>query len=628
MMRARSRRSTTISLLFTLGLMASQGALAQETQDDPALIDAIQADAPGADAARPDAVRPDAARPDAARPNVVLILADDLGFSDIASYGSEINTPTLSELAANGIRFANYHTAASCAATRGMLLTGVDSHRNGVPNLPETIPEEQEQHPNYRGSLGHNVVTVASLLQDAGYHTYMAGKWHLGKSPDLLPYRRGFDRSVTMADSGADNWDQKPYLPIYDKANWFADGEPFTLPDDFYSSRFLVDRMIEFIGSNAGDGQPFFAYLPFQAVHTPVQAPQEFTDKYLGVYDAGWDVLRTQRQARVKELGLVPADSAMVRMSSTHDWDSYTAEEQRYHAKRMAVYAGMVEAMDHELGRLIRYLKETGQYDNTVFIFTSDNGSEASGGDNPGGLAMRLGLHLQGYNNDYDTLGLKDSFNTIGPSFASAAASPLAYYKFYAGEGGMRVPLIIAGPSIPAQPEPHHAFAFVTDITPTILDLAGVSAQRDHYGGRPVERIIGRSLLGVARGEADRVYSDTDTVGYELGGNAALFQGDYKLVLNVAPVGDNQWHLYNIVTDPGETQDLQAQMPERFSAMRQQYDDWAAANNVLPMPAHYNPALQGIYNGLLDRFQKDITLGVLLLVTLVPFYIAYRARRR
>ncbi len=201
------------------------------------------------------------------RPNVVLILADDLGFSDIAPYGSEISTPSLSALAERGIRFSNYHTAASCAPTRGMLLTSVDSHRNGVANIPETIPPEQAEHANYRGTLGHNVVTVASLLHDAGYHTYMAGKWHLGKTPDLLPYRRGFERTVTMADTGADNWEQKPYIPIYKKANWFADGEEFELPEDFYSSRFLIDKTIEFIESNADDGQPFFAYIPFQAVH-------------------------------------------------------------------------------------------------------------------------------------------------------------------------------------------------------------------------------------------------------------------------------------------------------------------------------------------------------------------------
>jgi len=572
-----------------------------------------------------------AAQPAAAqveRPNIVLVLADDLGFSDIAPFGSEIETPTLSALAASGVRFSNYHTAASCAATRGMLLTGVDSHRNGVPNLPETIPPEQRVHANYRGTLGHNVVTVASLLQDAGYHTYMAGKWHLGMEPDLLPFRRGFERTVTLADSGADNWEQKPYLFIYDKANWFADGEPFELPEDFYSSRFLIDKTIEFIESNAGDGQPFFAYVPFQAVHVPVQAPREFTDKYLGVYDKGWHELRRQRQARAKALGLVPAGSGMVEMSTTDDWDAYSEDEQRYHAKRMAVHAGMVDAMDHHLGRLVDYLKRTGQYDNTVFIFTSDNGSEPSGGDSPRALDMRLGLWWQGYENDYDTLGLKGSFNAIGPSFASATVSPLAYYKFYAGEGGMRVPLIIAGNSIPARAMPADAFTFVTDITPTILDLAGVAPPKPRYGGRPVEAISGRSLAPLLRGEVERIYAEDDAIGYELGGNAALFQGDYKLVRNVLPVGDNAWHLYDIAADPGETQDLRETQLERFERMQALYAAYARENGVLPMPVNYDQTLQGVENGVLERYGTQLLVALLAMAIVAPFWFAWRARRR
>ncbi len=239
-------------------------------------------------------------------PNIVLILADDLGFSDISPFG---------------IRFSNYHTSASCAPSRAMLLTGVDSHRAGVANIPEAIPPEQAGHPNYQGVLSHSVVTVATLLEDAGYHTYMAGKWHLGMTPDTLPSARGFKRTFAMADTGADNWEQKPYLPIYAKANWFADGKEATLPEDFYSSEFLVDKTIEFIDSNQ-DTQPFFAYLPFQAVHIPVQAPQEFTDKYLETYRDGWNALRARRHQQAIALGHVPADTKMVDMPSTADWDS------------------------------------------------------------------------------------------------------------------------------------------------------------------------------------------------------------------------------------------------------------------------------------------------------------------
>jgi arylsulfatase/uncharacterized sulfatase len=230
-------------------------------------------------------------------PNVVLILADDLGFTDLGSYGSEIQTPNLDKLANEGVRFTHYHTAASCAPSRAMLLTGVDNHLNGVPGIPESIPSSlAKKSENYKGSLNHNVVTVATLLRDAGYHTYMAGKWHLGgKARELLPSRRGFERTVTFDATGADNYERKTYLPIFEIPTWFADGEEIELPKDFYSSRFYVDKMIEFIESNRGDGKPFFSYLPFQAVHIPVQVPQEYTDKYMGIYDQGWTALRQRR---------------------------------------------------------------------------------------------------------------------------------------------------------------------------------------------------------------------------------------------------------------------------------------------------------------------------------------------
>jgi arylsulfatase A-like enzyme len=564
----------------------------------------------------------------AQRPNVVLILADDLGFSDIAPYGSEINTPTLSALAANGVSFTNYHTAASCAPTRAMLLTGVDSHRAGVANIPEMIPPEQRQHSNYQGVLSRNVVTVATLLQDWGYHTYMAGKWHLGMTADLLPSQRGFERTVAMADSGADNWEQKSYLPIYEKANWFADGEAFNLPQDFYSSRFLVDKTIEFIDSNASDGKPFFAYVPFQAVHMPVQAPQEFIDRYMGVYDQGWTKLRQQRLARAQGLGIVPADAGMVTMSTTEDWDALTALQRRYQAKRMAVYAAMVEAMDFHLGRLIEHLKRTGQYRNTVFVFTSDNGSEASGSVDPDTAVARLVLAAQGYTNAYDTLGLKGSFNSLPPSFTSASVAPLAYYKFYSGEGGMRVPLIIAGASLPQQQTLSNAFTYVTDIAPTLLALTGATAPTQRYGGRPIEPMTGRNLLPLLHGSVERVYSAQDAIGYELAGNAALFQGDYKIVINRGPVGDNQWHLYNIVTDPGETNDLSGAEAARLQRMLTLYQEYSIDNGVLPVPAGYSSSLQVVLNGLHDRFGRQILILVLSIVVLLPFYIVYRMQNK
>lgn len=563
---------------------------------------------------------------DTPRPNIVFILADDLGYSDLTSYGSEVNTPNLSALADQGLVFTNYHTGPNCAPSRAMLLTGVDSHLAGVPNIPEMIAPQQRVHQNYQGVLADDVVTVATLLEDAGYNTYMAGKWHLGLEPHKRPSRRGFQRTVAMMDSGADNWEQRTYLPIYDQANWFADGQRYTLPDNFYSSRFLVDTMIDFIEGGSQNNKPFFAYLPFMAVHTPVQAPQEFIDRYLGVYDSGWDHLRQERLERAADLGIIPANSAMVRMETTEDWDSLSDDQRRYQAKRMAVYAGMIEAMDFHIGRLVDYLKQIEQYDNTIFIFTSDNGSEASGPADPEAFLQRLGPESLGYSLDYETLGLKGSYSTIGASFASASVSPLAYYKFYAGEGGMRVPLIIAGKALNQSKRITQAFAWATDITPTILSLAGVSQPTDRYAGRPIQPITGRDLVPLISGIKDRVYGPEDAVGYELTDHGVLFQGDYKLVVNQAPVGDGQWRLFNIVTDPGETMDLSEIEPVRFQQMLANYEQYRLDNKVISVPPGYSQ-LRQVFLNILLKSRGDIISFLLTLLFLLPFYVAYRVTR-
>jgi len=560
------------------------------------------------------------------RPNVVFILADDLGFSDLASYGSEINTPNITALANQGIRFTNYHTAANCSPARAMLMTGVGNHKAGVGNILETVQTEARGHSSYKGALGRNVVTVATLLYDSGYHTYMAGKWHLGQTPDLLPFRRGFERTVTLGDSGADNWEQRPYMPLYIKANWYADGEEFTLPEDFYSSRFLVDKMIEFIGSNAEDDQPFFAYLPFQAVHIPVQAPQKFIDHYMGVYNKGWDDLRNARLKGAIEKGIVPADTKMVRINTTQDWDAQSPTEKRYQAKRMAVYAAMVEAMDYHIGRLIDYLKSKGKFENTIFIFTSDNGTHSSGRHNQQDLISRYLNKQMNYSTDYETLGLKGSYNALSKSFASASSAPLAYYKFYTGEGGMRVPMIISGAKLQAKNKRSKAFSFATDITPTILSLAGVEAPKGRYAGHPIEPMIGRNLMPIVTGAAQNIYGENDPVAYELAGHKALFMGDHKIVKIRPPMGDDMWHLYNIVRDPGETNDLSPQMPARFQKMLNHYQTWAVENGVLPVPDNYNYMRQIILNSMQQKIGKGFLIFLLTLLIIAPFVVAWRLK--
>lgn len=546
------------------------------------------------------------------RPNIVVLLADDWGFSDVGAFGSEIATPHLDALAHRGIKFSNFHVSASCSPTRAMLLTGVDNHRNGVGNMRETIPPEHLGRPGYLSVLDTNVVTVASLLQDGGYRTYAAGKWHVGKEPYNLPNRRGFDRSLVMGDSGSDNWETgKRYLDLTDKVYWFEDGKEAVMPTDFYSSQFYVDKTIGYLRTDASNSKPFFAYVAFQANHIPVQAPREFIDKYKGRYDAGWTALRQARRDRAAALGLVPKDAPMVTMRSTADWDALSAEDKRYQARRMEVYAGMADAMDHQVGRLVDYLKQSGQYDNTVFVFLSDNGAEAS---DPYAVALGRWWLDRNYTRSIDQLGAKGAYSILGPGWASASASPLSTYKFYSGEGGIRVPLIISGVPGMLQDQTQHSFAHVNDIVPTLLELAHLKHPGSRYRDQAIEPLHGTSLLPVLTGQAARVHAPDEAIGYELSGNQALFKGDLKLVKNMAPVGDGQWHLYDIVKDPGETTDLQHALPDAYGTLQADYARYAQANGVLPMPAGYEPVHQVLVNALRNVYvprYKNLVLGVL-----------------
>ncbi len=512
-----------------------------------------------------------------ARPNIVLILADDVAFMDFGAYGGEAATPTIDALAARGALFTNYHTSPLCAPSRAMLLTGLDNHRTGVATIPEVLPPEHEGQPGYSMHLEPGVTTIASRLNAAGYRTYMTGKWHLGHGPGQLPAEQGFDRSFILDASGADNWDDQSYLPYYIEAPWFEDMEPADLPDDFYSSEFLVDKMMEYISADIG-AAPVFAYLAFQAVHIPVQAPAAFTANYEGVYDEGWAALRAARWERAQALDLIPDGAPITALPpQMRDWSALAEDERAWYAKAMAVNAGMIEAMDHHIGRLVQYFEDAGELDNTIFIVTSDNGPEPS---HPvGDPSLGLWFWLNGYDFDIETLGERGSYVNIGEEWARAAAAPGDLFKFYTSEGGLRAPLVMAGPGI-SPGRRSDAFTFVTDITPTLLDVAGVSV--------PPEALNGRSLRPIAEGESERAYGPDEPIGIEVSGNAALFRGDHKIVHHMPPVGDGQWRLFDIKSDPGETRDLAASQPERFQSMLADYDAYAKEFGVLALPAGYD----------------------------------------
>ena len=559
-------------------------------------------------------------------PNVVVVVADDVGFSDLGAYGSEIRTPHIDAIASRGVLFSNFHASPMCSPSRAMLLTGVDAHLAGVASLYVATPLRHRGRPGYEGELRTDVVTVASRLRAAGYRTYLSGKWNLGHTPTSLPSARGFDRTFALDATGADNFDKKPYLPIYGEPPWFADGEPTDLPDDYYSSEHLVDKLVEFIEADraVAEPRPFFAYLAFQAIHLPVQAPREFIDRYESTYDEGWDVLRRARHRGAVEAGVFPPTATPSDLPAQADWAALEPDEKVFAAKNMAVNAAMLEAMDHHFGRFVDYLGGADLLANTVFVVLSDNGPEAA--DPAAGAAFSSWAEDVGYRRDLETLGERGSYAIIGPHFARAAASPLAYYKFHGGEGGIRVPLIIAGPGVEASGI-SPAFAYVTDIVPTLLELTGTN-DATPPGKQPVS---GRSLVPVLRDLAVDIHPPQEAIGFETAGHAGVFKGDYKLVRVGAPDGDRQWRLFDLAEDPGETRDLVAEQPERLAEMLTDYEAYAERVGVLEVPAAYSPTRQLLINYLYDRAKANshlVVAGVGLGLVLVGILVWLVRRRR
>jgi arylsulfatase/uncharacterized sulfatase len=535
---------------------------------------------------------PEVPEPPPPRPNVVVVVVDDTGYTDFGAYGGDAKTPIIDGIAARGTKFARFYASPQCGPSRAMLLTGADNHEVGIGTIRETMTPDLEKLPGYTMVLDTGALTLAERLRDAGYQTLATGKWGLGKPGSSLPEKHGFDHSYVLDASGADNWEQKPYIPLYDTAPWFKDGQPVTLPEGFYSSEFIVDRTIELI-DQADPARPFFAHVGFQALHAPVQVSREYRDKYDGQFDRGWDALRLERAERVRSLGLVPAGAPIGAMPvDARPWASLSDAQRERYALMMQVNAGMLEAMDAQLGRLLAHLDATGRGSNTIVVVVSDNGPEYNelaaehdifGGPSRGPLK--------------DRLGEQGTTASIGPEWATVSASPFHLFKFHSSEGGTRVPMVIAGPGVPATPV-IQARAHMMDIVPTVLDLANVPLV-PAPAGEP--QVRGRSLVPVLTGAVAEVYGPDDAVSLEVAGNAALYRGPYKLVKITPPLGDGAWRVYNIQTDPGETRDISAENAELKQQLIAEYQKLAAETGVAELPAGYSPVNQIYYNSLLEN---------------------------
>lgn len=495
------------------------------------------------------------------KPNIVVIMADDMGFSDIGCYGGEIHTPNLDSLAAGGLRFTQFYNAARCCPTRASLLTGLYPHQAGIGHMVG-----DKGYPAYQGYLNDRCVTIAEALKLGGYRTLMSGKWHVGENRPHWPTDRGFDKYFGLISGGANYFDITKAKAKGVKRQMAVDDQPYTPPKEgFYITDAFSDNAVKFVDSYGRDDKPFFLYLPYTAPHWPLHAWPEDIAKYKGKYKDGWDKLRRQRHARMIKMGLVRSEWKMSpRDSDARLWAD--VKDKDLLDLKMAVYAAQIERMDHGIGKVLDKIKEIGAWDNTLVLFLADNGGCAEGG--PVGFDNRKnGLPPGGV----------DSYMSYGLSWANASNTPFRRYKHWVHEGGIATPLIAHWPPVIKKGGSlTHQPGHIIDIMATCLDVAGIDYPRTHRGNRIVP-LEGKSLLPIFKKGKRKGH---DAIFWEHEGNRAVRQGKWKLVA----VHGRPWELYDLEADRTELNNLAEEHPEKLEQLKALYQSWAKRCDVLAWP--------------------------------------------
>jgi len=493
-------------------------------------------------------------------PNILIILADDMGFSDLGCYGGEISTPNLDALAAEGLRFTQFYNAARCCPTRASLLTGLYPHQTGVGHMVQ-----DRKQPGYRGRLNDSCVTIADVLRGAGYFTAMSGKWHVGSEFDVVPWNRGFDSSLAVVGPGIGFYHMDgPLKRLALDGRMLANDGP-ELPKNWYTTDVFTDYALKFIGEAQEAKKPFFLYLAYNAPHFPLQAPAEDIAKYLGKYKAGWDKLREERYKRQVALGIVDKTWPLSPLpEEMKTWDSLTPAEQDRFDQIMAVYAACVDHMDQAVGRVVEDLRRRGILDNTLILFLSDNGGNAE---------MGLNGVLQGPG----APGSATSKVYCGQSWATLQNAPFRRYKHYIHEGGISTPLIAHWPAgIPAKGELRQQSGHIVDLMATCVDVAGAKYPVEFHD-KAILPMEGKNLLPAFANKSVQ----RDAIFWEHEGNAAVRLGDWKLVR----LGrEGPWELYDIKADRTELHDLASAKPDIVRDLAEKWDAWAARTKVVPYP--------------------------------------------
>lgn len=511
------------------------------------------------------------------QPNILLIVADDFGYTDLSAFGGDIETPNLDELIENGLTFSQFHTAPFCAVTRAMLLSGNDNHIAGMGSQ-----SLRTGYFGYDGYLTDRIITIPQLLKQAGYSTNMAGKWHLGERPGENPADKGFDYSFINLYGGGNHYSERGFNPANPTSTYTENGDTTSWPEEAYSTDLFTDKIIEYIDSNKDSGNPFFSFAAYTTPHWPLQVDPEYWKKYEGRYDDGYEALRSKRFNRMKELELIPQDAVLPELHPrVKPWNSLSVEEQRFESRKMELYAGMVANMDYNIGRLINYLKGTGQFENTLIIFFSDNGAAAEDFYHHSYFGPFIQEH---YTEEYGKMGTEESFISYGPQWAEAGASPFKYYKGYTTQGGINAPLIISGPGVTESGTITHAFATVQDLAPTFYELAGI-IYPEEFEGKPVYPLKGKSMVPLISGKTDVVHHNDYVFAMEHRGYLQVRKGKWKLLNIEVPYDEANFTLHDVSVDIGEQVDLKQVYPQVFRNLMQEWYNYRDEVKVMiPTP--------------------------------------------
>lgn len=493
------------------------------------------------------------------RPNILLIVADDLGYADIGCYGGNIDTPNMDALAKQGISFSRFHTAPMCAPTRAMILSGNDNHIAGMG-----IQGFQSDEFGYEGRLTERIVPVPALLRDAGYHTYMAGKWHLGTQPESNPAQKGFERSYVLLNGGGNHYNDQGLFKENPKSPYTEDGKATKWKDGDYSTDFYTDKLIEYINQNKDDEKPFFVFATYTSPHWPLQVDEHYWRKYEGHYDQGYDKLKEERLESLKKAGMVPQNAELPpNLESIKSWENLSEADRKKESRKMELYSGMVDNLDFNIGRLLNYLKDIGEYENTLIVFMSDNGAAGNDFFNHPEYAPFIREH---FTEDYESMGLPNSFISYGPPWAEAGSSPFLRYKGFATEGGMLAPMIISGPGVTKRNEICHHFLTLMDLAPTFYEVAQTKYP-ETYKGREVYPLKGQSLLPFLSGQTEEIHKSDYSFGLEHAGQAMLRKGDWKITNIQTPFREENFKLFNVSSDIAEIHDLRDAEPEKYEEL-------------------------------------------------------------